>query len=144
MKRDNVTAIGKRVREVRKYFRLSQKEMADNLEMSSSYLSEIECGKANPGPEFFLKFSNDYNISIDYLFHGIGSMFLGSYQKIKEEEFNFDEDIYSIEKLVWLMEHSQFYKNTILSFASKFLFDNESIIKKSIERNKMKKEKKHD
>jgi transcriptional regulator with XRE-family HTH domain len=144
MKRDNVTAIGKRVKEIRRYFRLSQKEMADNLKMSYSYLSEIECGKANPGPEFFLKLSNDYNISMDYLFHGIGNMFLGSHRKIEEEEYDLDEDIYSIEKLVWLMDHSPFYKNTILSFASKFLLDNERIIKKSIEKNKMRKEKKNE
>ena len=144
MKKDNFTAIGKRVREVRNYFRLSQVEMAENLDMAPSYLSEIECGKANPGPEFFLKLSNDYNVSMDYLFHGIGSMFIGSHLKIQEEEFDFNEDIYSIEKLVWLMSHSQFYKNTILSFASKFLLDNERIIKKSIEKNKLKKEKNND
>lgn len=144
MKKDNVIAIGKRIKEVRKLFRLSQKELAENLGMSSSYLSEIENGIANPGPEFFLKLSNEHNVSMDYLFHGIGNIILGSHQKIQEEEFDFEEDIYSIEKLVWLMNHSPFYKNTILSFASKFFLDNEGIIKKSIEKNKMKKEKKNE
>jgi len=119
--------------------RLSQRELAESFHMSCSYLSEIENGKGNPGPEFFLKLSDDYNVRIEYLFHGIGEMFYGTQRTIDSEEFDFSENVDTIGKVVWLMEHSPFFKNTILGFASKFLLDNERILKRSIEKHIMKK-----
>jgi transcriptional regulator with XRE-family HTH domain len=137
--RDNVIAIGQRIKELRKYLRISQREMAESFHMSSSYLSEIESGKGKPGPEFFLKLSDDYNVRIEYLFHGTGEMFYGTERTIDSEEFDFNENVDTIGKMVWLMEHSPFFKSTILGFASKFLLDNERILRKSIERDRMKK-----
>ncbi|MCP5109026.1 MAG: hypothetical protein GY950_36925, partial [bacterium] len=48
----------------------------------------------------------------------------------------FDEELDSIEKLGWLMNHSKLFKNTVLGFASRFLLNNEGIIKKSIEKSR--------
>lgn len=139
MKQDNLAAIGQRIKELRKYARLNQRELAASLNMASSYLSEIENGKANPGPEFFLKISYEYNVRIEYLFHGTGEMFYGTKLKVDSEEFDFSEEVDTIGQVVWLMEHSTLFKNTILGFASKFLMDNERIMKKSIGKYKTKK-----
>jgi transcriptional regulator with XRE-family HTH domain len=134
--RESLIAIGQRIKALRKHLRISQRELAESFHMSCSYLSEIENGKGNPGPEFFLKLSDDYNVRIEYLFHGTGEMFYGTQRTTDSEEFDFNENVDTIGKVVWLMEHSPFFKNTILGFASKFLLDNERILKRSIEKNK--------
>jgi transcriptional regulator with XRE-family HTH domain len=142
MNKDDLKAIGERVTRVRKALRIPQKEIAAAIEMAPSYLSEIESGKANPGPVFFLRFSRQYNVSIEYLFHGRGEMFYDSKQNIIEKEYSFDEEIDSIEQLLWLMKQSALLKNSIFSFASKFVMENEDLIKTSLARAKKRRERK--
>jgi transcriptional regulator with XRE-family HTH domain len=113
--------------------------MAAKLDMADSYLSEIENGKSKVGPEFFLKISNEYNVRIEFIFHGEGDMFYSLKRKIDSEEFDFKDNIDSIEKIVWLMENSPLVKNTILGFTTKFILDNEETVRKSIEIYKTKK-----
>ncbi|MCP5108288.1 MAG: helix-turn-helix transcriptional regulator, partial [bacterium] len=76
--KNQLATIGQRIKDVRAVLRYSQRSMASDLEMSSSYLSEIESGKANPGPDFFLKLADKFDISVEYLFHGRGAMFYGN------------------------------------------------------------------
>ncbi|HLP58624.1 MAG TPA: helix-turn-helix transcriptional regulator, partial [Candidatus Deferrimicrobium sp.] len=119
----------------RQQLRLQQKEMAAALQMAASYLSEIEGGKANPGPEFFLKLVYDYNVNPNYLFLGTGEMFLGSESTIKAEEFDLERgNIDSPEKLLWIMDHSSFFRNTILSQASRIYIENENLIKRNMQK----------
>lgn len=135
MKRETVTDVGLRIKAVRQQLRLQQKEMAAVLQMAASYLSEIEGGKANPGPEFFLKLVYDYNVNPNYLFLGTGEMFLGSESTIKAEEFDLERgNIDSPEKLLWIMDHSSFFKNTILSQASRIYIENVNLIKRNMQK----------
>ena len=141
MKRETVTDVGQRIKDVRLNLRLQQKEMAASMQMAPSYLSEIEAGKANPGPEFFLKLAYEYNVNPNYLFLGVGRMFLDQDLKIHEEEFNLvGGDIDSLEKLFWVIHHSPYFRNALLSYASRMFLENEAIIIKSIQQNNPRKE----
>ena len=142
MKRESTKDIGQRVKAVRRALRYQQKDVAAALDMAAGYLSEIEAGKANPGPEFFVKFALEYNVNLNYIFLGIGDMLLGADRKMTIREFNFDEEVDSVEKLNWLMEHSSFFKNAILSLASKTLLENEALINRSIQKKTSAKEEK--
>lgn len=132
--RDSLIALGSRVKKTRKALGISQKDFAASLEMSGSYLSEIEHGNATPGFEFFYKASLKYNISLDYLFHGIGNMI----KEIPKEQGNkkqqYVENIQTLNELVWFMERSTMFRNTMMGFAQKFHYENEEIIKKNIKR----------
>jgi transcriptional regulator with XRE-family HTH domain len=140
MKRETTADVGQRIKEVRLQMRVQQKEMAEKLQMAASYLSEIECGKANPGPEFFLKMAYEYNVNPNYLFLGLGDMFFGPERKLITEEFDLENGhVESVEKLLWMMDSSPFFKNNILSYASRFLLENEDFLKKSIEKYSAKK-----
>jgi transcriptional regulator with XRE-family HTH domain len=130
-KHESAADIGDRIKEIRKKLRLPQKEMAAGLNTSSSYLSEIESGKANPGPGFFLDLSDVYNVSIEYVFHGKGEMFYDPRTRLLRAEFKDFNDIDSPEKLFWLMNHSAMFRNTILGYAAMFYLEHEAIIKKS-------------
>jgi len=133
LKRETVADVGQRIKNVRLQLRVQQKEMAEVLQMAPSYLSEIEGGKANPGPEFFLKMVYEYNVNPNYLFLGLGDMFFGPERILKTGDFDMENGhVDSVEKLFWMMESSPYFKNNILSFASRFFLENEEFLKMSI------------
>ncbi|MCP5102370.1 MAG: helix-turn-helix transcriptional regulator [bacterium] len=130
--KDELIALGRRLRAVRKAMRYQQKDIAAKIGMSTSYLSDIEAGKRNPGPEFFLKLAYDFNVNPNYLFLGKGEMLLSSKPKQKVSEFDFNRELDTVEQVIWLIENSPYFKNTIMGFASKLLLDNEDTVKLSI------------
>ncbi|MDQ1350418.1 MAG: Helix-turn-helix protein [Acidobacteriota bacterium] len=130
-KSERLVDLGQRVKAVRESLRLSQREMAASLNTSASYISEIEGGKANPGPGFFLDLSAAYNVSIEYVFHGEGEMFYDPRTRFPRAEFKDVNDIDSPEKLFWLMNRSSMFKNSLLGYAARFYLENEAIIKKN-------------
>jgi transcriptional regulator with XRE-family HTH domain len=135
-KSEGLVAIGQRIKAVRERLRLSQREMAACLHTSASYLSEIESGKANPGPVFFLDLSGVYNVSIEFIFHGEGEMFYDPGTKLPRNELKDIKDIDSLEKLFWLMNQSSMFRNTVLGYAARFYLENEALIKKSFREDK--------
>ncbi len=66
----NYADIGSRLKEIRRHLKVQQKEMAKTLEVQASYLCDIKAGKGNPGPDFFIKLSSQYNINLHYLLMG--------------------------------------------------------------------------
>ncbi len=136
MKSMELIAVGERFRTARKSKRIRQKEMAKALGVSSNFISDIENGKANPGVEFFLKLNSVYKISIEYLFHGKGSVDGGEEDKAADGAAVIDGEIDTVEKLVSLMEKSNFIKNTMLNFATQFVLENEKLVKKILSKSK--------
>ena len=135
MKKKFFSGIGKRLVEVRKVLGIQQNEMAEKVGMHSSYLCDLENGnKSNPGVAQLYRIAEQYGVSLDYLVLGEGEMFLPGKD---DEEKEIDEFIPSFEGMadfIWLMKNSNFFKNLILSQASKVYFDNEEFIKLEIKR----------
>ena len=73
MKKRYIVDIGKRLLELRSVLGIQQKDMARAIGINPGYLSDIENGKkTNPGFAFLHKISLHYQVSLDYLVHGIG------------------------------------------------------------------------
>jgi len=128
----NFLEIGKRLKDARKSLNIQQKDMAATLGMPASYLSELEAGKGNPGPDFFLKLASEYNLSLDYLFLGVGDMFLQAEGKVKRQEFDIGAGIDSIEKMAWIMDMSPYFNTAVMAAANKLLYSDDDVIKKSM------------
>lgn len=60
-------ALGKRIREVRTQRRLSQADLAGMIQISPSYMSEIEMGKTNFGIDIFMRITEVLQVSADWL-----------------------------------------------------------------------------
>jgi transcriptional regulator with XRE-family HTH domain len=114
---------------------LNQKDMSDKLNVVSSYLSDIENGKGNPGHAFFFKFSFFYNVSLDFLFYGKGEMFRKPGKEPPGDE-DFVEEIKSIDDIVWYMKNSPIFFHRIMAFAGKFAYENVEVLKRNIEKNR--------
>jgi transcriptional regulator with XRE-family HTH domain len=60
--------IGKRIQELRKQRGLSQEQIAEKAEISSNYLSRIECGKENPTLDMLVKLASALKVEMWELF----------------------------------------------------------------------------
>ncbi len=132
---ENRIEIGKRIKQIRKELRLKQTEMAEKLSVLNTYISEIETGKGNPGHGFFYKFATTFNVSLNFLFFGLGDMFVETDLKAEPVEEKRPEKINSITDLVWFLEHSPLFYHNIIGLATKFKYENEEIIKRDIDQN---------
>lgn len=137
-KSESSVEIGERLKNIRIELRLQQKDMAETLGIAPSYLCEIESGRANPGPEFFKRMATSYNVNLDYVFLGVGEIFSGPGGKLKPFEFTRGTEIETIEELVWLMQNSAYFKNTMLALANKIIAKEEDEILDSLQRSKSK------
>lgn len=137
MKKKHFIDIGKRLRKARMTLGVLQKEMAKVAGVEPPYLSNVEKGKrTNPSIAFLFNISCQYHISIDYLLHGIGDMFLPSKETLENMPQNFSPVFNSIDDVNWLMKNSTFAKNSILSYVLRFYIENEDFIKMEMKRSK--------
>ena len=134
-KAENSDEIGMRLKEIRNNMRIGQREMAETLKISPSYLCDIENGRANPGPEFFVRLVKHYNINLNYLFLGSGNM-KASLDRVQNiQDVKIGKEIDSIEELAWLMQHSKFFKNSILAQANSLINKETELIASSLKKN---------
>ncbi len=133
---ENKQLIGQYIKRIRNKLGMKQKELAESLNISFGYLSEIESGKKSPGLEVIGNLQQKYYVNPSYLFTGEGDYFLTKSKEktvVEEEKPAAKEkigDIYedSIAELKWYLDHI-----TFVGFANKDLIDLE--IKRAKEKN---------
>jgi SOS-response transcriptional repressor LexA len=69
--------VNQRIADIRHKKRLNKKEMADLMGIPSSIISDIENEKREPSKGFIHRFSQLYNISLNWLYYGVGPESLG-------------------------------------------------------------------
>lgn len=70
--------IGIRIREIRNILKKSQQELADELNITKQAISNVENGKCSPSISLLGKLNIDYHVNLNYLFSGIGNVFIAS------------------------------------------------------------------
>jgi len=58
--------IGRKIRERRQTLGITQEYIANQLDVNSSHISNIECGRANPSLTALVKIANILSCSVDY------------------------------------------------------------------------------
>ena len=62
--------IGKRIRNFRISNNLTQAQLAESLDISTNFVSEVETGKKNISLEILCRLCQSYNLSADYILLG--------------------------------------------------------------------------
>lgn len=70
MKKDFNIQLGERVRTARKEMKFSREELAELLEISTLFLSYIECGQKGVSIQTLCKICQTLNVSADYILFG--------------------------------------------------------------------------
>ena len=67
----NYVEIGKRIKSKRKELNLTQEQLSEIIDVSPSYVSEIERGTSISSLATITKITQTLNVSLDYLIYGI-------------------------------------------------------------------------
>ena len=68
MKKTSTIKIGKNIQEIRKSNGYTQEKLAEEIEVSVRYISDIEQDKSKPSYEVLIKICNVFQISLDQVF----------------------------------------------------------------------------
>jgi transcriptional regulator with XRE-family HTH domain len=122
--------IGKRIREVRKKLGLSQFQFAAHLGCGRSNISQIENGFFFPTASLLAALKSKFNVSLDWLFSGEGSMFTGEKEK-HIDLLDFKENSNDIITMLREMKKSKFIMHRVLAEFFEIKLDlNPSILEK--------------
>lgn len=120
--------IGERIRQVRIHNQLKQKEFAQRLFVTSSYISKVETGKEIPTKMFIRLVSYEYGVSYEWLLAGTGFVSVCESistpeeavedQKVEQVIYDFQQTIYQLNEkdkkqiLLLVQELTHILKNT--------------------------------
>ena len=68
MRKPSTVKIGKNIQKIRKSNGYTQEKLAEKIEVSVRYISDIEQDRAKPSYEILIKICNLFNISLDQIF----------------------------------------------------------------------------
>ena len=74
---------GDRIKILRKKLRITQKKMAEKLEISQAYLSDIENGKMEANAKTLFGLSKNFGVRMLWLMDGIGEIFVPSFDDFR-------------------------------------------------------------
>jgi len=140
LKPGELAGVGKRLIRVREHLGLKQKQMAKDLDLSSSYISDIEKGKSNPAFNFLMRLYRKYRVSLDWLLFEEGDMFcgIGLKEKGRLTEFDFGDQTERVIEMLDIMDKSPFFLTHMISQYIKSSYEQEKIIIKDLEKYKKK------
>ncbi|HLP46254.1 MAG TPA: helix-turn-helix transcriptional regulator [Candidatus Kapabacteria bacterium] len=127
-------AFGERLKQIRKALYLSQSELAEKLEVSRSFISELESGQVRCGYDLIFKFSEIFDVNLYYLVRGEGAMFDAKTPTPSLSGKEIGDPIESIPELLWYLERSTLMRYNVMFAATRILLDEEDRIAKEIEK----------
>jgi transcriptional regulator with XRE-family HTH domain len=80
-----------RVREIRKYLRLTQVEFSSKLGLKQGSIADWERGKSTPSIETLTNIADNFNINLHWLLTGKGEMFLSDKKEPQEKRVDNNE-----------------------------------------------------
>ena len=98
--KERIINIGPRLKQRRKEMRIKQTEMAKELGVSQTYLSNIEGGRTNCSITLFVDICNYFNVTPDYLMLGNMRRNRASIDIIDELKMCSSEEIATVKKIV--------------------------------------------
>lgn len=136
-------SIGKRLNQARKKIGLNQGEFGEHLGCGRSNISQIENGLFFPTSSLLAELKSKFNVSLDWLFSGEGSMFIEEKEK-NIELLDFKEYSNDIKTMLQEMKNSRSIMHRVLAeFFEIKLDENPSILElKRKKKNQNNKEKK--
>jgi len=127
--------LGKRFLAIRNKLNYNQKDFAAMIDVSASYLSEIEKGRIKPGFDLLSRLVAQFPVNPYYLFSGQQPMIL---ENKKTLEWKFDTDFgefsKDINKMMWYMSHSKLIRMQMLAEFTQKLEEGHDLVHSKLKR----------
>lgn len=145
MKQQLTKALGQRIREIRLGFDMTQREFAEKMSMSNTYMCDLEAGRTGPGFYFFHQAGKIHGINPLYLLFGQEPKLLA--QKTQQEkkengpptsekttpaDRDFGENTAQVEQMLYYLSRSPVSRFAVLGFFSKYLIENKEVIEEDM------------
>ncbi|MDQ1351403.1 MAG: hypothetical protein QG657_1705 [Acidobacteriota bacterium] len=125
---DDLNNLGQRVRKIRKTMSFTQREFAKKLNISGSFLSEIEAGKVKPGYDFIVNIAKEFRVNLYFLLFGKGNELLDPFDDSVGNSEDPKGHIENFKHILWYAERSPMLMHTLFGFAARFIYENKSYI----------------
>lgn len=127
MKKKLKKDIGKRLKEFRKSLKLSQERFAAKIFMNRTTYRSHEHGQNYLNVELLYALRTDFNVSLDWLICGTGSMLLENEASLKSgaEKFEMNDEV---KELMNLMREIPFVEHSVMCFFQKFKIENKDFL----------------
>jgi len=136
MKDEFLEEFGQRLKEIRQKLKLLQKDFAAGLEVSGSFLSEIEKGKTNPGFDVLRKIYINYHVNLHYLMDGSGEPFVDetqvAYRAVSTTISGPDRE--KLDELLFYIEKAPVVRYAVYEFFSNYLYKNKGMIEEDMQK----------
>ena len=137
-----LSLVGARIKAIREALRLTQKELAQAVNISGPSLSEFENGKHYPNFDFIYHINRKYNVSLYYLLYGEGEMFEERGGPLSKRIDRLARENPDVAKLLNYFSRSLVIRYYLLSqFSSKMLTEGSQIEREVMELKEDQKEK---
>ena len=93
MRKTSTIKIGKKIQAIRKSYGYTQEMLAEIIEVSVRYISEIEQDRAKPSYEVLVKICNLFNVSMDQIFSENIEYSLSGFDKLSKKDKNTIENL---------------------------------------------------
>ena len=126
---EELRAFGERLKEARLQLKLLQKDFAANLDVSGSFLSELEKGKTKPGFDVLKKMYFLYNINIHYLIDGKGDLFIKKDLSSIVDPDDSSAESRTLRELLYYIENAPVVKYAVFEYFATYLHKNKDLVK---------------
>ena len=82
--KNEITGVALRLRELRKGLKYTQAQMGEKLGISREMVIKLETGEQLPSGRILQALDSSFRLSFNWLFYGIGNMFLIDEEKAEE------------------------------------------------------------
>lgn len=135
MKKQEIEAIGRRIREAREHLGVTQREFAHKMNTANTHLSDVENGRVGPGITFFSNIVKYHRVNPLYILFGDLPRFLeeGGEKAAGEKEQaavpDMGADTPRLHEMLDYFSRSPMVKFAVLNFFSTYIVENKDLIK---------------
>jgi transcriptional regulator with XRE-family HTH domain len=125
----DLTAIGKRLRDIREALNITLEKMQEISGFSKSLISAAEKGQKKPSSIYLYVLLERFNVDLNYIFSGKGNMF----RHVPKLLDPGDPDLgHTCEELVYMIENVELVRYAMMTEYIKFKAQNKTLINEAL------------
>jgi transcriptional regulator with XRE-family HTH domain len=125
--------IAGRVKYIRKTLKLTQRELSQKINVSITYICDIEKGKYKPKCDFLENISRVLNVNLYWLLFGEGEMFLDPTTLVIGQSDRFFARIEDVRNFLWYFQRSAIVQHSTMAHFYTLMVQQKKSIEKEIQ-----------
>ena len=127
--------VGSRLKEIRQRLKMTQAQWGEKLGISGSAVAKHENGITFPTGKMLNILSSQYNVSMDYLLCGRGTLFHENQDNSNSNRLkNIVKGDIELEELFSLVSSMSWVRHAVLSYFQRFKLENRELLEKELEK----------